>query len=297
MKNWAMVLIPVLTVGCSTSSVKIPEIMSEAPRLNKTSLTHAYQCVRGNLNAQKPKTVYAFIIKKLDDATVRGSLTDGPLSDAGKIELQSSLTQLVPHSNGVVLDIYPEIFQPMSKTRSREGLNIFGKTRKEGLYEFKNQFLESIKYQNNSVKTLVPLIIDGSFTQLDSDRKYQKGNGLNIGSDGKDDGEINIGKTTSAKAISLTVNLILPSNNTIISSKSFSINAIRKNNKFKIKLGLGEGFIGYTREELTVEGLHGAQKTLVDAAALWIASQAFSKHAGVGACLTDSQKGILAELK
>ncbi len=297
MKNWAMVLIPVLTVGCSTSSIKIPEIMSEAPRLNKTSLTHAYQCVRSNLNAQKPTTVYAFIIKKLDDATVRGSLTDGPLSDAGKIELQSSLTQLVPHSNGVVLDIYPEIFQPMSKTRSRAGLNVFGKTRKEGLYEFKNQFLESIKYQNNSVKTLVPLIIDGSFTQLDSDRKYQKGNGLNIGSDGRDDGEINIGKTTSAKAISLTVNLILPSTNTIISSKSFSINTIRKNNKFKIKLGLGEGFIGYTREELTVEGLHGAQKTLVDAAALWIASQAFSQHAGVGACLTDSQKGILAELK
>jgi len=297
MKNWATVIIPTLIAGCSTSSVKIPEILSEAPRLNRTSVTHAYQCVRDNLNAHKPTSAYVFLIKKLDDATVRGTVTDGPLSDAGKIELKSALTQLVPHSNGVVLDIYPEIFQPMSKTRSPAGLNIFGKTKQELLQKFKNQFLESIQRSNKSAKILIPLVIDGSFTQLDGDRKYQKGNGLNIGSNGRDDGEVNIGKTTSAKSISLTVNLIIPSTNTIISSKSFSINTIRKNNKFKIKLGLGEGFIGYTNEELIVEGLHGAQKTLIDAAALWITSKAFSQHAGVGACLTNSQKGILAELK
>ena len=105
-------------------------------------------------------------------------------------------------------------------------------------------------------------------------------------------GQIDIGNTLSAKAISLVINLVDPRNNLVVSSQSLDLIFYRKNKTFRLRIGVGEGYYGISKNEVEVEGVHGAQKVLIDAAALWLINKAYGRKGKFSSCFTAAQKRI-----
>ncbi|QTR50527.1 hypothetical protein [Candidatus Thiothrix anitrata] len=101
-----------------------------------------------------------------------------------------------------------------------------------------------------------------------------------------------MGNTSSARSMSLVVNLTDPRNNLIVSSQSFDLIFYRDNKTFRLRIGVGDGYYGISKDYVTVEGVHGAQKTLIDAAAFWLLNKAYGGQTDFGACFSDSQRKL-----
>lgn len=298
-----------LLSACSNTTTHIEPELKATPVPTRTNITDAVKCMGNQLATSTSSRAYVFLIRGMPDGTVKdGPYQNGPMSDAGRTHLINTLSEhLHPHV-GLVTDKYPSIFQVLAK--EDVGLNRFGLPSSRNVRTFLEIFRglidrsRSIK-QLPPARSLIPLVVDGAFTRLDSDNIYQGGDAHNAGyrgsqkvnNDDEDDGEkddrksgqIDFGKTRSARAITLAVNLVDPRTNVVISARSFDIQFQRTNNKKRFRIALGDGFYGYSNNEVIVEGLHSAQQTLLDAAVVWILDKAYGDTTNFSGCLTPAQ--------
>lgn len=298
--------------ACSNSTLRMSKELKETPSLTRTNMTDAIGCLGSSLKKSNSNSAYLFLIRDITDGTVKDSVyQDSPLSDSGRLQLQNVLSEhLYPHV-GLVMDNFPLIFTQMGKEGI--GLNRLGLPSTENLNAFMVGYAPIIQSSRQAKKlppanNIVPLVVSGSFTRFDTDNMLQAGSGQNFGSrtkrladDEVDDiwntptGQADIGNTSSAKAISLVLNLIDPRNNLVVSSQSFDLIFYRQNRTFRLRVGLGEGFYGVSRSKVIVEGVHAAQKTLLDAAAFWLLNKAYGGQTNFSSCFTSDEQRQLTK--
>lgn len=295
--------------GCSSNQLVIKQDFKETPKVSRTNMSNAIACMGQALQKGNSNNAYVFLVRDVNDGTVKdGPYQDGPLSDAGRVQLLNVLSEhLQPHV-GLVTDTFPMMFSQLGKEGL--GLNRFGLPASENLNVFMSSYKGIIQNARRHKKlspasNVVPLIVSGSFTRFDSDNLIQKGSGQNFGSRTKrlaenelDDiwrrasGQADIGNTSSARAISLVMNLIDPRNNLVVSSQAFDLIFYRENKTFRLRIGVGDGYYGISKNQVEVEGVHSAQKTLLDAAALWMINKAYGGQTNFGSCFSKAQRRL-----
>lgn len=285
--------------GCGAYSVtRIEPVLKQTPTPSRTNITQGLQCMSNTLATSSSSRAYIFMVRDLPDGTVKeGPYQNGPMSDAGRTQFVNTLSeQLHPHI-GLVTDKYPAIFEQANKENI--GLNRFGLPSSKNVQAFTSIFKGIIDasrshYSLPPANSIIPLVVDGSFTRMDSDNFYQEGDAHNAGTRGDDDnrqsGQIDVGTTNSARAITLAINLVDPRTNLVVGARSFDIQFSRTNDKNRFRIALGDGFYGYSNNEIIVEGLHSAQQTLLDAAAMWVMEKAYGDVINFSPCLTPAQK-------
>lgn len=288
----------ILLSGCSKHNLQMAKKFEKTPELTETNMSKALQCINGILKYTPAKTPYVFLVRDVVDGTIRedASFVNGPLSDAGRMQLINILSDNTYPHLGLVTDHFPMMFKTLNK--ENVGINRYGLPTSENMNTFLGFFAQIINNARERKRFLpaskvMPLVISGSFTRLDNDSLYQSGSGQNAGINSDEDerrsGQIDIGKTKSARAISLVVNLIEPRYNLVVSSRSFDLFFYRTNKRGRFRVALGDGFYGFSKNEVIVEGLHGAQKTLLDAVAIWILDKTYGEQANFSSCLTPEQ--------
>lgn len=284
--------------GCAAYSVThVEPMLKHTPTPSRTNITQAVQCMGNTLNNSRIPRAYIFMVRDLPDGTVKqGPYQNGPMSDAGRTQFINTLSEhLHPHV-GLVTDKYPDIFQQARKENI--GLNRFGLPSSNNVRAFTSIFKGIIDAARQSrrlppVSQVIPLVVDGSFTRMDSDNYHQYGDAHNGGfrgdSNNRQSGQIDFGNTQSARAITLAINLVDPRTNLVVAARSFDLQFSRTNDKRRFRIALGDGFYGYSRNEVIVEGLHSAQQTLLDAAAMWVIEKSYGDKINFSACLTPAQ--------
>jgi hypothetical protein len=288
----------ILVSGCSKHNLQMAQKFEKIPELTKTNMSKALECVGGILKDTPAKIPYIFLVRNVVDGTIKedAAFVNGPLSDAGRMQLINILSDNTYPHLGLVTDHFPMMFKRMSS--ETVGINRYGLPTSQNMNTFLRFFKQIINNARKRkkfapVSNIMPLVINGSFTRLDNDSLYQGGWGQNAGVNSDEDqrlsGQIDIGKTKSARAISLVVNLIEPRYNLVVSSRSFDLFFYRTNKRGRFRVALGDGFYGFSKNEVIVEGLHGAQKTLLDAVAIWILDKTYGEQASFSSCLTPEQ--------
>lgn len=299
----------VIFAGCSSSTVKITQDFKNVPEVTQTNMSGAIGCMASELQKGSSSNAYVFLVRDVNDGTVKeGPYQDSPLSDAGRIQLMNVLSEHLYPQVGLVTDNFPLMFTQMGK--EDVGLNRFGMPAPENLNVFMSAYTGVIQNARQSrgiapASNIVPLVVSGSFTRFDTDNIAQEGSGQNFGSrtkrlaDNEIDeiwrkasGEMDLGNTSSGRAISLVLNLTDPRNNLVVSSQSFDLIFYRENKTFRLRIGVGDGYYGISKDFVEVEGVHAAQKTLIDAAAFWLLNKAYGGQTDFGTCFSDSQRKL-----
>ncbi|MCK5813595.1 MAG: hypothetical protein KAH03_05025 [Cocleimonas sp.] len=298
-----------LLSACSSNVMTIAKTLRGTPSVTESNMTDAITCMGQALKKGRSDTAYILLVRKINDGTVKDSVyQDSPLSDSGRIQMQNVLSDhLYPHV-GLVIDTFPLMFAQTGKEEI--GLNRFGLPSQQNQQAFMLNYAHIIQNARRAknaplAKNIVPLIINGSFTRFDTDNIAQKGYGQNMGSRTrrlaenetdniwrKASGQVDFGRTSSAKALSLVINLVDPRNNLVVSSQSLDLIFYRENKTFRLRVGLGEGYYGISKNEIRVEGIHSAQKALVDAAALWLLNKAYGGQNDFSSCFNNAHKNI-----
>ena len=306
----SIALSTLLISGCTSNTLKFAKNLKNTPELTTSNMTDAIACMGSSLKKNHSSNAYLFLVRDVNDGTVKDSVyQDSPLSDAGRIQLQNVLSEHLYPQAGLVMDNFPLIFSQLGKEGL--GLNRFGLPSSDNLKVFMASY-EGIIQGSRRAKglpaagSIIPLVVTGSFTRYDSDNVIQSGSGKNAGSRTKtladnetDDnwrrisGQVDVGNTSSARAISLVMNLVDPRNNIIVSSQSFDLIFYRNNKTFRLRIAAGDGYSGISRSRVEVEGLHSAQKTLLDAAAFWLLNKAYGSQTNFSSCFqSDAQKNL-----
>lgn len=295
--------------GCSSNTLRITSDFKNTPEVSRTNMSDAIGCMASELQQGNSANAYVFLVRDVTDGTVKeGPYQDSPLSDAGRIQLMNVLSEhLFPHV-GLVTDNFPMMFTQLGK--EDVGLNRFGLPAPENLDVFMSAYNGIIQNARQSrgvdpASNIVPLVVSGSFTRFDTDNIAQEGTGQNVGSRTKRlaeneideiwrkaSGEMDFGSTSSGRAMSLVMNLTDPRNNLVVSSQSFDLIFYRENKTFRLRIGVGEGYYGISRDNVQVEGVHAAQKTLIDAAAFWLLNKAYGGQTDFGNCFNNSQRKL-----
>lgn len=303
-----LALLSLALSACSNSTTKIEPVLEATPTPSRTNISAAVQCMGQKLADSTSSRSYVFLVRDLPDGTVKdGPYQNGAMSDAGRTQFVNTLSEQIHPHIGLVTDKYPSIFSPL--TKEDVGLNRFGLPSAKNVQTFEAIFRGVIDASRNAkqlppANSIIPLVVDGAFTRMDSDNYYQKGDAHNAGyrgtdyegdddADAKDDrksGQVDFGKTSSARAITLAVNLVDPRSNLVVSARSFDIQFSRTNDKKRFRIALGDGFYGYSNNEVIVEGLHSAQQTLLDAAVMWTLDKAYGSETDFSSCLTPAQQ-------
>ena len=131
----------ILLLGCLNSALyTIDDEFDSSPIKTKTKMTAALQCLGDQLekNLDDDPGAYIFMVRDITDGTINNNYSyDGPLSDAGRIQLISILTAHTKPSYGVVLDEFPLMLKPV--INEQVGLNRFGVPSKTNLDFFYNR--------------------------------------------------------------------------------------------------------------------------------------------------------------
>jgi hypothetical protein len=300
--------------GCSSTMSNISTKFAETPDVSQSNMTDAISCMGGALKKGQTSSAYVFLVRDINDGTIKNSVyQDSPLADAGRIQMMNVLSEHLQPQVGLVTDTFPLMFSQTNK--ETVGLNRFGLPSVENQRAFMQSYIGIIQGARQAKKIapaqhIIPLIVSGSFTRFDKDNLFQKGSGQNTGSRTKrlaenevDDiyskptGQIDIGSTASARAISLVINLVDPRNNLVVSSQALELIFYRKNKTFRLRVGLGEGYYGLAKNEVSVEGVHGAQKTLIDAAALWLLNKAYGAQTNFSSCFSQAQRRVTLSME
>ena len=290
--------------ACTSSTSHVAETIAATPMVSRSNISSAVECMGERLSDAHTSRAYIFLIRDLPDGTVKqGPYQNGPMSDAGRIQFINTLSENIHPHLGVVTDKYPSIFKHLSKEDI--GLNRFGLPSANNVKSFISIFRGIIDVARKNKKippaqSIVPLVVDGSFTRMDGDNFYQTGNAHNTGNrangdEGKVTGQVDFGKTTSAKAITLAVNLVDPRSNVIVAARSFDLQFSRTNDKKRFRVALGDGFYGFSHNEVIVEGLHSAQQTLLDAAVMWVLDKSYGDRINFSSCFTPQQQQMVGE--
>ncbi|MCI5195825.1 MAG: hypothetical protein D3919_06250 [Candidatus Electrothrix sp. AW5] len=252
--------------------------MTEKPKRSVTNLTETLKCFGTKGKDANYDTAFIIVIDDIYDGTVRDkSLNDGKLSDAGKQQLANVLYEYLPKDIAIILHNTPDFMRV--ENGSTTGVNEYGVVSKRKASMFQDFYLTEInkrreKLNKKRLTDGLVIYISGVFSSFDGDEFASTGKGFDLGNDGsRADAEINAGKSSEGRIITLILNVLNPLNNTFVDSKSLSITAYKTGVEYNFKIsgsGSNGGYLGYSGESLIVEGIHGAQKTLIDAMAIWL---------------------------
>ncbi len=290
--------------ACTSSTSSVEPMLAATPVSSRSNISSAVECMGQRLADSDASRAYVFLVRDLPDGTIKtGPYQNGPMSDAGRTQFINTLSENIHPHLGVVTDKYPSIFQPLSK--EDVGLNRFGLPSSRNVKSFISIFRGIIDTSRQYKKmpparSIIPLVVDGSFTRMDGDNFDQAGNAHNTGNRGNNNqygitGQIDFGKTVSSRAITLAINLIDPRTNLVVGARSFDLQFSRSNDKKRFRIALGDGFYGFSRNEVTVEGLHTAQQTLLDAAVMWVLDKAYGRSIDFSTCLSPQQLDIVGK--
>ena len=302
----AVVLVLALALaGCtSVSRYKLDAEFDSSPVKTRTKLTEALQCLGGQLenNRQNPGA-YAFMVRDIIDGTVKNlNSADGPLSDAGRIQMVSILTAHTKPSYGMVLDAFPTMLRPV--INENIGLNRFGLPLPDDLSTFVANLTRSANMSRRlkgmpTVDSVMPLIIDGAFTRYDSSHIRSKGYGANAGYRGDIEDEeslsIDFGDSGSERSVTLVVNVIDPKNNTVVGTESFDLKFYSNSKTARFRVAIDEYYYGFSNTDVTVETVHAAQQTLLEAGAIWILDNAYGAMVDFSPCFDTEEKLALGQ--
>ena len=254
----------------------------------------------GKIQLKDNETGGEYLITTQGEPEVEVELNDDPIVSEGKQECYENNE----------FEQEPELEIELGPEEEGEGLvDAKGKVMKSHstIHRRYNDIIQNARQSKGlaPANNIVPLIVSGSFTRFDTDNITQEGMGQNLGTRTKrlaeneldniwrkTTGETDIGTTSSARAISLVLNLTDPRNNLVVSSQAFDLIFYRNNKTFRLRIGVGDGYYGISKDHVEVEGVHAAQKTLVDAAAFWLLNKAYGGQTDFGRCFSDSQRKL-----
>ncbi|MCI5127013.1 MAG: hypothetical protein D3907_00630 [Candidatus Electrothrix sp. AUS3] len=252
-------------------------ITNETPHVALTNLTETIKCM-GKAIEQSDSPAILLLVDDFYDGTVP-IITDskalvissmrqnGPLADAGKYDFEAIIKRSVSGKKIII---------PYSLPIGLVKENLFGRLDKKYLLGLAKMY-----------KASGIIRVKGVFTQNDSSEYYSQGIGTNNGVDGKHgEAEIEYGAVQGSKSISLVIHLGNAMNNTLAGATTLTLNTHSKKDELSIGFGYGEGGMSFTKETQIEEGLHGAQRTLVEAAAMWILRGLYKK-VNFNQCLGD----------
>ena len=290
----------ILLLGCLNSALyTIDDEFDSSPIKTKTKMTAALQCLGDQLekNLDDDPGAYIFMVRDITDGTINNNYSyDGPLSDAGRIQLISILTAHTKPSYGVVLDEFPLMLKPV--INEQVGLNRFGVPSKTNLDSF---ITEMTQFTNENrkptgmpaVKEVMPLVIDGSFTRYDSSYSRSKGYGRNAGyrSDAEDeDASVDFGNSGSERSVTLVVNVIDPKTNVVMGTEGFDLKFYSNSQTARFRVAVDEYYYGFSNTDVKVETVHTAQQILLEAGAIWILDNAYGSTVDFSPCFDTKEK-------
>ncbi|RBP51226.1 hypothetical protein [Arenicella xantha] len=291
--------VALLMSGCSSvSRYSLDTEFDSAPVKTKTKMSEALQCLRRELdnNLSNP-SAYVFMVRDIIDGTIKhNNYSDGPLSDAGRIQMISTLSAHTNPSYGIVVDQFPLMFQPIISEQI--GLDRFGFPSQSNLDNFLPK-LTTVANTNraargmSAIPSVTPLIIDGAFTRNDSSHQRSKGYGQNGGYRGdveeEKSGALDLGKSGSERSVTLVVNIIDPQTNMIIGTEGFDLKYYSNSKTARFRIAIDNYYYGFSNTDVRVETLHAAQQTLLDGAAVWILDNAFGNKVDFSPCFETAE--------
>ena len=236
-------------------------ITSETPQPAMTNLTATLKCMGQLVNESQAKPILLLVddfydgtvpvMPEISGLTGRGGRENGPLADSGKYDFEAIIKRSISPKK-IVIPYTPPI----------------GLIQQEDKYGM----LPPVYVQDLArlYKAAAVIRVKGVYTQNDSSDYINLGDaggGKIKGGQGETNVEYGISK--ASKSLSLVVYLGDAISNTVGAATTLTLNTYTESDKFSIGLGYGEGSMSFATQARLREGLHGAQRTLIEAAALW----------------------------
>ncbi len=270
-------------ISCSSVTKEYSHVKNK-PTISKSSLDEVKQCVKDTLDEGVTKTVnhgLGFFVRDVADGTVpKNSSVDGELSDAGRIQLLASISKLHPKKHQIItMYNFPKIFN-----NDINGLlTDVGTPDTEQFISLIDTIKETINgYRKKSglleIEKTGVYVIDAAFTRFDGKDGRATGWGVDSEYSKKTQLDLSMGTLKEKKIMTLTVNIINPSNNIIEMAESFDLLYEKTSNEKGFKIVRNNSGIGMNIETVNIESVHSAQSTLIDYAAIWILSQFSDKN-------------------
>lgn len=294
--------------GCSSSDYTVKKMTDAYPRKSETKMDQALGCMRDMLQKEPEKNpAYVFMVREITDGTVKKQgYSEGPMADAGRVQMISTLSANTKPSYAVITDRLPMMFSALGN--ENVSLNRFGLPERNNMAAFLLQLLNYVNANRTQadlpkLNTVMPLIIDGAFTRLDEGTTGSTGYGHNGGYRGSDGEErsaaVDFGSSRSERAMTLVVNIIDPRFNAVVGTESFDLSFYNNSKNARFRVAINDLYYGFSNTDVVAESIHAAQQTLLDAAVVWILDNAYSPYTNFDACLeapeeialgTDSQR-------
>ena len=257
---WLSGAVFLLPSGCSNINSSMSNITAETPHPALTNLTETLRCMGQKVNQTETGAVLLLVddffdgtVPVLSDSKIltgRYARENGPLADGGKYDFEAVIRRSISHKKIII---------PYSSPLGLMQEDKFGRLDISYVRELAKKYGAS-----------VVLRVKGIYTQNDTADYVNKGHSSGAetrGSDGEAD--IEYGVARASRSLSLTIYLGDAVSNTVGAATTLTLNSYTESEKFSIGFGYGEGSMSFARQSRTKEGLHGAQRTLVEAAVLW----------------------------
>lgn len=294
-------LLTLAVASCGSANYTLSGKLDSTPVKTETKLTEALQCLGKQLeNAHTNPGAYVFMVRDIIDGTVKSSYSDGPLADAGRIQMISILTAHTKPSYGLVTDEFPLM---LTQTQNEQmGLNRFGLPSRENLHAYVSMLTNFTNVNRKSrgmsaINAVRPLVIDGAFTRYDSSHTRSKGYGKNAGYRGDDErnSSVDFGRSGSERSVTLVVNIVDPRTNVVVGTEGFDLKFYSKSKTARFRVAVDDFYYGFSNTDVQVETIHAAQQTLLEAGAIWILDNAFGNFVDFAPCFDTDEKLALGQ--
>lgn len=248
--------------GCSNVNSSMSNITAETPHPALTNLTATLKCMGQEINKAETGGAILLLVDDFYDGTVpvvpdskmltgRYGRENGPLADGGKYDFEAIIRRCISHKKIIIpYSLPPGLVQEEDK---------FGMLTPTYVRDLAKAYGASAVIR-----------VKGVYTQNDTSDYINKGDGSGAKTKGdQGEAEIEYGISKSSRSLSLAVYLGDALRNTIGAATTLTLNSYTESDKLSIGLGFGEGSMSFAAQSKLREGLHGAQRTLVEAAVLW----------------------------
>ncbi|NJO17491.1 MAG: hypothetical protein HC877_17630 [Thioploca sp.] len=298
-----LLMVTFLTISaCSSVTYTPPPIPTETPVMSMTSITPLLRCGCNNLRKAIQRKVnqnerlrrFLVVITPSDflDGTVKnGSISDGKFFDVGYLQLKAIFTSWFPRDAVVItVDDIP-FLSPFGHT----GSIVLGVG---GIKRERYEYLKKV-YKVDDIYRLT-----GSFYKMDGEIPLKdSGYAVTAESKGTDaSGGVSFGNARNTNVVGMNVILGRIDTNEAIASTIIEARVNKRSTELQFKFNWLEEvsrFTGgsFSKKFVLAEGIHGAQHSLLEAAALWFMGMSFGQDARLNVCLNSpsSDPMVIAE--
>jgi hypothetical protein len=249
-----------LPAGCSNVNSSMSNITAETPHPALTNLTETLKCMGREVNKSDMKGILLLVdgfydgtVPVMTDsrtALLRMPRENGPLADGGKYDFEAVIRRSISNKKIIIPYSLPSGLLQEDK---------YGGLPAKYLQELAQYY-----------KAAAIIRVKGIFTQNDTSDYRTSGFGSGAEVEGHDgEAEIEYGLSKSSRSLSLTIYLGDALSNTLGAATTLTLNTYTKSDKFSIGFGFNNGNMSFAKQNKLREGLHGAQRTLIEAAVMW----------------------------